>query len=270
MSGAAPIDPPSAAASDDDDEARIVSSTATSSPGPTGRAVKQEADYYEFDYSFPAEADASPVLRKWFESEIATARDKHIALARKDRDAALAARKPFRRYSLIAHWKTIAQTPGFLSLSAFNYVYQGGPHGAVTYRSFVWDEKAVARRPTMTLFLGRRALAKAIRAPFCAELTRLRADKRGRPVDPTSAQPFDRCPDPGQGTVVLGSSDQALFDKLSVVLAPATAGPDSEGSYEVKLTESEQAMLDKSAKAVEELIGVLKQRHQPSWSVLHR
>ena len=34
--------------------------------------------------------------------------------------------------------------------------------------------------------------------------------------------------------------------------------------YEVKLTDSEKAMLDKSAKAVEELINVLKQKHQAS------
>ena len=34
--------------------------------------------------------------------------------------------------------------------------------------------------------------------------------------------------------------------------------------YEVKLTEPEKAMLDKSAKAVEELVGVLKQKHQKS------
>lgn len=233
-SGAAIVDMPSLAASDDD-EARIVPASATSSPSPSGRAVRQESDYYEFDYAFPEAADASPVLRKWFENEIATTRDRHIALARKDRDAALAALRPFRRYSSITRWQALADTPGFMSLSAFIYTYQGGPHGVITFRSFVWDKRAVARRPTLTLFRGARALSKAIRPAFCAELDRLRADKHGKPVDPHGTGVAERCPEVAQGNLVLRSGDKVHFDKLGVILAPAKAGPDSEGTYDVRL-----------------------------------
>ncbi len=229
-------DTPSAEPTDDDPEVRIVPATASSSPDGNDRAVKQESDYYDFSYSFPEAAASSPVLRKWFEDDIDAKRDHLIAAARKARDAAIAARIPFRRRVLLTKWSTIAEVPGFASLSAFAYAFDGGAHGMTTFRSFVWDKKAVARRPTLTLFASSRALAKAIRAPFCAELDRMRGKKRGQPVDAASKAEFEACIEPlGEGTVALASSDDLHFDGLTVLVPPGAAGPYVEGSYEVKL-----------------------------------
>lgn len=231
---AAPAASEEPSAEPSDDEVQIVSATATSSPDGNDRAVKQESDYYDFDYAFPEQAAANPVLRKWFEDDIDRQRDRLIAGARKARDTAAADRVGFRRHALTTRWSAIADLPGFLSFSAFTYSFAGGAHGMTAFQSFVWDKQAVARRPTLTLFASPRALAKAIRAPFCAELDRMRAAKRAKAATPLADQ-FRDCVAPTKGTAVLTSSDAAHFDGVSLLIPPGSAGPTAEGSYEVEL-----------------------------------
>jgi hypothetical protein len=226
----------------------VVPTSATATPDGNGRAVKQEADYYLFEFLYPDEAYAIPPLRTWFDKTLATTRSKFIADTRKARDDAFERRERFRRYSLITRWRTAAETERFLSLSSFHYTFTGGAHGMMSFASMVWDRQAKVRRPVPTLFVSKTALGKAIRTPFCAELDRMRAIKREAPLSTARTAPFEECIDPMAEAIVLttsqpdldaGHDDAALkgrkFDHLLVFVAPYSAGPWSEGAYEVKL-----------------------------------
>ena len=234
-------------ASEETVEVVPTSATATPDPG-SGRAVKQEADYYLFEFLYPDEAYAIPPLRGWFDKTLATTRSSFIADTRKARDDAFARHERFRRYSLITRWRTAAETERFLSLSSFHYIFTGGAHGMMSFETMVWDRKAKVRRPVPALFLSKAALNKAIRAPFCAELDRLRAIKREAPVSAARSAPFEDCIDPTAEAIALTTSrpdldpdhDEAAlkgrkFDHILVFVAPYSAGPWVEGAYEVTL-----------------------------------
>jgi hypothetical protein len=66
-------------------------------------------------------------------------------------------------------------------------------------------------------------------------LDRERAKKRGEPVKPGSTDEFDKCIDPVENTVILGSSNRQAFDRIGVLVGPYAAGPYAEGDYEVTL-----------------------------------
>lgn len=226
----------------------VVPTSATATPDATGRAVKQEADYYLFEFLYPDEAYAIAPLRTWFDHTLATTRAKFIADTRKARDDAFQRRERFRRYSLITRWRAAAETERFLSMSSFTYSFTGGAHGMMSFTAMVWDRQAKVRRPVPTLFVSKSALNKAIRTPFCAELDRLRAVKREAPLRAARTAPFEECIDPTAEAIVpitsqpdldTGHDDAALkgrkFDHLLFFVAPYSAGPWSEGAYEVKL-----------------------------------
>ncbi|WP_423141895.1 PdaC/SigV domain-containing protein [Parablastomonas sp. CN1-191] len=227
----------------------VVPTSATATPdADNGRSVKQEADYYLFEFLYPNEAYAIAPLRAWFDTTLATTRSAFIAAARKDRDAAFQQHERFRRYSLITRWRTAAETERFLSLSSFTSTYTGGAHGLIAFRTMVWDRAARTRRPVLSLFTSSAALRKAIAAPFCAELDRARAVKREAPVSADHSRPFEDCIDPtaeavalytGQPDLEADHDDAALkgrtFDHILILVAPYSAGPWAEGSYEVKL-----------------------------------
>ena len=59
--------------------------------------------------------------------------------------------------------------------------------------------------------------------------------KRGTPVAPGSSDEFDKCIDPADETVILGSKVRFGFDRIGIRIAPYNAGPYAEGAYEVTL-----------------------------------
>lgn len=199
------------------------------------RDVREKTDYYEFAYSYPADAAAIPDLRDWLEADLAKTRTGLVSDAKEGRDDAKANAYPFNPYSASNNWNVVTNLPGWLSLSALSGSYSGGAHGSYAFQTVLWDKSANMRRPATDLFTSLPALKAAILTTFCAELNRERLKKRGGEKIGDASDPFNTCIDPLEQTVILGSKSHKGFDRIGFLIAPYNAGPYAEGTYEVTL-----------------------------------
>jgi hypothetical protein len=196
------------------------------------RAEVEDNDVYSFAYSYPAAAGAIAALKSWLDADL----EKRRAELARD---ALSARADlegsgieYRPYGSGVEWQVVADLPDWLSLSAEVYSYTGGAHPNSWHEALLWDKRAGGRRAPTDLFASASALSQALRRPFCAELDRQRAQKRG---GEKIGGEFDACIDPVEQTVILGSSNGRTFDRIGILVAPYAAGPYAEGPYEVTL-----------------------------------
>lgn len=207
-----------------------------------GRDEEQNDDLMEFAYSYPAEAGAIPKLRALLDNRLAEARSTLEAGARSDKREREGSDFPYYPHASQTAWQVVTQTPRWLSLSAHSYGFSGGAHGMSTFDTLLWDrEEDVARKP-VELFITPAALRNAIREPFCKDLNLQRQRKRGEPVRPGSKGLFDDCIDPLDETLLLGSSNGQTFNRLGILIAPYSAGPYVEGTYEVTLPVTDAVM----------------------------
>ena len=188
----------------------------------------------EFDYSWPAEVSAIPALAQRLTEE----RDRILAQEKVEWTDALADMPldcaSCRSRSFAKEWKVVADTPGYLSLSANFSNYTGGAHGNYGLESLVWDKAKGAALPAIALFRTPEALDVALGPKLCAALNAEREERRGEPVVPSSDDVgFDSCQQVKDATVLVGSSTGKAFDRLTVWFGPYVAGPYAEGAYEL-------------------------------------
>lgn len=208
--------------------------SATAAAG-KARAIEESNDLYEFDYAYPAAAGAIPALRTIFDKELDDARAQLIADAKEQRAAAQKNDFPYRTISTSKAWEVVADLPDWLSLSGNVGSYSGGAHPNHGFTSLLWDKRANVQRQPLDLFVSKEALSRAIRADFCDAIDKQRAEKRGARVDRKSGDMFSECIDPVESTVILGSSNRRVFDRIGVLVGPYEAGPYAEGDYEATL-----------------------------------
>jgi hypothetical protein len=204
-------------------------------PAPAGRdrSVKEVNERYEFEYSYPAAADAIPKLKGQLDSDLA---DKRARLVAEASEAAKEAKQdgfPYNAQSLSLDWKVVTDLPGWLSLSTIVATFTGGAHPNYVYDTILWDKAAGQRRGAIDLFASKQALSAAIGKDFCAALDREREKKREAPLKPGDM--FTDCLDPLSYTAILGSAGHQAFDRIGVLIPPYEAGPYAEGGYEVTL-----------------------------------
>ncbi|HKX79475.1 MAG TPA: DUF4163 domain-containing protein [Novosphingobium sp.] len=204
-------------------------------PAGKARKVAEESDLYSFEYAYPAQADAIPELRAILDARLAKDRTELATEARNFKKEAEADGFPYRPSSREIAWLVVSDLPDWLSLSAEGYVYSGGAHGMSFFDTLLWDRKARTVREPTELFASTAALSSAIGVPFCAALDKEREKRRGEPVVRSPDDPFSECIDPAKETVILGSSNGRTFDRIGVLVAPYSAGPYAEGTYEVTL-----------------------------------
>ena len=187
-----------------------------------------------FSYAWPAEVGAIPPLAAMLERE----RDRSLAEQREEYAEALADSPEdcvsCRGRTLEVEWKVVADLPRWLSLSADIYTYTGGAHGNSGTVGLVWDREAGARLKPLDLFRSPTALGGAISQRYCARLDEERARRRGAPVD-AADEVFGTCPEIGELTVLLGSSNGQSFNRIGLIADPYVAGSYAEGAYEVTL-----------------------------------
>lgn len=209
--------------------------TASSRPDGQPRTIKVSNELYEFEYSYPAQAAAIPALKASLDADLTRQQTELTKEAREEAQAAKTSDIPFRAHSRSYNWQVVTETPGWLSLSSQVGAYTGGAHPNYWFSAILWDKQAGQARSALDLFAAKQALSNAIRKPFCAELDRQRARKRGAPVNPASSELFDECIDPLAQTVILGSSNGRSFNRIGILVPPYEAGPYAEGAYEVTL-----------------------------------
>jgi hypothetical protein len=200
-----------------------------------GADIAVEDRDYNFSYSYPAAAGSIPALKAWLDKDAAKQREAIVEEVRAGQEAAKETGLPFSPYDSSVEWKVVTDLPGWLSLSGSSGQYTGGAHPNHGPTALLWDKARNREVKAIDLFASKEALSAAIRAPFCAELNRQRAKKRGEPVDAKSTDPFDACLDPADSVVILGSADHAHFTRIGILLGPYAAGAYVEGDYEVTL-----------------------------------
>lgn len=210
----------------------------TAAPAPestagAGRSVEVSNDLYEFAFSYPDAAGGIAPLKAHLDDRLDRARAELVSSAEEDRASAKKEGFPYHAHSYSAAWKVVTDLPGWLSLSAELYGYTGGAHGMSNFDSLLWDRSTESTRQPLDLFTSPAALSSALRQRFCNALDAERVKRRGAPTKPDDI--FGECIDPVEQTVLLGSSNGKTFDRIGFEIAPYSAGPYAEGSYEVTL-----------------------------------
>lgn len=198
-------------------------------------AITDSTPLYEFNYAYPAQAEAIPALAGWFKLDAAKHKRDLIVQAKQGQAEAKADKRTYYPYGHSTKWAVVTDLPGWLSLSAERWESLGGAHPNPWQEGLVWDKQSATRHRGSDFFLSRAALSASIRTPFCAALDKQRAAKRGEAVDPKSKDPFDACIDPAAQTVILGSTDKRHFTRIGILIDPYEAGAYAEGNYEVTL-----------------------------------
>ncbi|WP_336981443.1 PdaC/SigV domain-containing protein [Altererythrobacter fulvus] len=207
----------------------------SATPQAEARKIAQANETYDFEYTFPAQADAIPGLRAMLEER-----------AKKDmaetESSAIAGRKdaetggyPFHAYGYSTNWQVVTDLPGWLSLSATHWEFTGGAHGNTNFDSLLWDRKAETAREPLSLFTSMEALQGAAQPAFCNALDKQREEKRGEKIVRSADDWMTACIGFDSVTVILGSSNGQTFDRIGFLVPPYAAGPYAEGDYEVTL-----------------------------------
>lgn len=205
-------------------------------PTPTGedKSFKIANDLVEFQYSWPAAADAQPALRARLERELNADRAETLAGAREDRSARKEIEAPYFPHALQKSWRVAGDSERLLSLAAEIYVFTGGAHGMTNHASLLWDKQADAEVDRAAMLPP--ALLEALTERYCEALDEAREEKRGEPVPENREGMFNDCPVLADQTLVPTDTDgDGLFDQLKVLIGPYEAGPYAEGSYEIAL-----------------------------------
>lgn len=210
--------------------------TGASTAAPSAKAFEksEKSALLEFAYAYPAQAAAVPALVARFDKDMSVGRADALKMAREDQEAAKQSDFPFHAHSAEVRWTVAADTPRFLVLEATRYVFTGGAHGMTGYDALLWDRERKRETSFAAMMTSPAAFAATIRDRFCRELDKARAEKRGAAVGPGDDD-FTKCIDPMKEVLVPTSRDGKLIDGVTVVVAPYSAGPYAEGSYDIAL-----------------------------------
>lgn len=138
---------------------------------------------------------------------------------------------PFFGHYFQQNWRVEADTTRLLSLMAETDTFTGGAHGMHMSRGLIWDKQARRKLALPELFVDWAKAHSIVEAAYCRELDRERADRRGSPAKIGGS--FDDCPPLLEQTVTLAGWNDNASGGLKVYLDPYTAGPYSEGTYEL-------------------------------------
>jgi hypothetical protein len=213
----------------------LVASASPAATTAVARKISVSNALIDFAYGYPAVAAMIPALKSALDSDLASRQHELEDNARTGRKDAKDGGFEFHPYGYWIDWKVVADVPGWLSLSTGVDTYEGGAHPNHGFDAMVWDKNANLRRNAIDLFVSKQKLSSVIRADFCRQIDKQRAAKRGEPINPKSGELFTECIDPADSTIILGSSNHQIFDRIGVLVAPYNAGPYVEGDYEVTL-----------------------------------
>lgn len=196
-------------------------------------ALKVENDQLAFGYSYPAQVGAIPALAAMLDSEARQTQAELEKTTAAEKVEAQEAGFPFRAHSYEMGWKVVAETPQFLSLSGDYSTYTGGAHGMYGIRSLVWDKRTGRALDGAQMFVSPAALDRALENKLCNALNSERAERRGGPVEAGPIEEFSRCVSTAEATVLVGSSNGTVFDRIGIWYGPYVAGSYAEGAYEL-------------------------------------
>jgi hypothetical protein len=221
--------------------AAILLGAAVGATAPAAVRTHKVTRDYSFTYSYPDQAARIPALRAWIEQDKARLKTGTASDAADDRRERRRFDFPFIPYESERTWKVVADTPRFLSLSGYSYIFTGGAHGLPSSMGLIWDKTAHRRLAPLALFASPAAVDAATSAAFCIRLKAEVAKRNNEPME--GRNPPYQCPTLKDLTLLLGSSNGQRIDRIGLIADPYVAGSYAEGSYEVTLPVT-RALLD--------------------------
>ena len=231
------------------------------SPSPSGAAqpaakrfsLEEKTDFYEFDFSWPAEAAAIPELAGRLRSELEKAKGELTASSKEEAERREKENMEMTPFSSSTVYETAGQSARLLSLRVDAGGYTGGAHGNYGTAALLWDRQAKREINFADLFAERANRDRLLTQRWCDALGKAREEKRGEPAG--GGGMFDDCPVLDDIAIMpTDSNKDGRFESLVLVASPYVAGPYVEGSYEIELA------------VTPDLVAGMKAEFQPSFT----
>jgi hypothetical protein len=196
--------------------------------------------YADVEYSWSAEAAAIPALVKRFRADLAKARANSIQCGKVETETRRKMGESYPSVVCSSSTKvtTSGETPRLLSLRRAYYAFTGGAHGNGASTGILWDRKLGREIPFGSLFPRRSAGLAVLRDRYCRALDAERKKRRGGDAQAGGGMfpEFNSCPKFADLALIPADTNRDhRFDRIHIVAAPYTAGPYSEGEYDIAL-----------------------------------
>jgi len=193
-------------------------------------AVAAPAKVTGFSYVWPKSIESTPALIAYLKKDRAAQYKDYAPLFNEPPEAG----PPLDSYENQTNWKVQTTLPGLLILTGQRGSYTGGAHGYGYTDSLIWDVKATAPLAFAGLFSNPKAAEVLLTPSYCRALDRERLVKRGEPTPRDDV--FGDCPKLFESAKIW--PDKPVYGKFSrivMALGAYTAGPYSEGSYDLEI-----------------------------------
>jgi len=202
--------------------------------------IQHDSPALEFTYEWPAQAAAIPMLDRRFKAEADREYRRHLKLGREDKQLYEQQQRGSVSDFYSKKWSTAGESSRLLSLQYQHGTYTGGAHPNTDYGALLWDKKLERQVKFDDLFLHVRAFETLTRDRYCSALAAERRKRRGKDWQPGLAE-FNQCPKYSYLAIApVDRSHDGRFDTVAFVASPYTAGPYSEGEYEIDLPVTRQ------------------------------
>ena len=206
------------------------------------KAVKIEHDSpaLEFTYEWPAQAAAISKLDRRFEAEARREYRRHLKMGHQDKQLYEQQQRGSVSDFYSKKWSAAGESQRLLSLQYQHATYTGGAHPNTDYGALLWDKRLKREIKVASLFRRAVAFETSTRGPYCAALAAEHRKRRGNDRQPGLAE-FNECPQYSNLAIAPMDKDtNGRFDTIAFVASPYTAGPYSEGEYEIDLPVTRQ------------------------------
>lgn len=205
--------------------------------------INERSPTLQFSWRVPPEIGKHPELLEELRAE---ARDQLAAMreeARRFAQTLVEQKQPPRPLFYEQVWTVAYDSPGLLNLRSRTESYHGGAHGMTTFDSVFWDKQTGRRIEPAALFVNWPEARETLKSEYCEELDRMRAERRGAPVERGDGggeevradDPFTACPPLAEQPLALDSGSGGQLMAFEILLAPYEAGAYAEGAYEVRV-----------------------------------
>jgi hypothetical protein len=190
--------------------------------------------YADIEFSYSTEAAAVPALVRKFRADLAKERSSALSCGKQESTIRIQTGGQAIACSSMTKYTTSGQTARLLSLAKSYYAFTGGAHGNGGTTPLLWDRSLGKEIKFASLFRTPIAYGPPVRAAYCRALGAERRKRRGPDYQPNSMVPeFDACPKFSDLSLIPSGSPH--FRQLHIIAAPYTAGPYSEGEYDIVL-----------------------------------
>ena len=197
-------------------------------------SYSSKTNFADVDFSYSAEAAASPALVRRFKAELAKERTATVTCGRQETEVRVKTGGQGIACASSTKIATSGQTGRLLSLARTYWAFTGGAHGNGGTTPLLWDRARGKEIKFASLFSSANGYANILRDPYCRALNRERKKRRGDDYQPSSMTPeFDACPKFSDLSLIPAGS--LRFGQIHLIASPYTAGPYAEGEYDIAL-----------------------------------